>query len=214
MADARRIVLARHGQTEWNIDRRFQGKTDVPLNDVGREQAHALAARLSSWPFEVVYSSPLSRALYTASEIAERRGLVPVVLPELHEIDFATWEGQSIVALSEDPNGAFARWRDDPFFNPPQGAESWDDIKTRLSTAIKRILDGPEQHIVVISHGGVMRALYAVLVGMDPHKVWDMDVSNCAFSGVEIRRGRACLAFANDNLHIRCGETGQSLPVW
>ena len=213
MADARRILLARHGQTEWNITRRFQGKTDVPLNDAGRSQAHALASRLSSWPFEAVYSSPLSRALYTASAIAERRGLEPVVIPELREIDFAAWEGKSIDALSAEGD-VFARWRSDPFFNPPPGAENWDDIKTRLSIALKRILDGPEQRVVVISHGGVMRALYSVLVGMDPHKVWDMDVSNCAFSGVELRHGRACLAFANDNLHIRGGDAGQKLPVW
>ncbi|MBQ9565034.1 MAG: histidine phosphatase family protein [Synergistaceae bacterium] len=210
----RRIVLARHGQTEWNQERRFQGKTDIPLNDVGMAQAHALAVRLSRWPVEAVYSSPLSRALYTATAIAERHHLDPVVLTELHEVDFADWEGQSIAALSEDRGEEFSRWWEDPFFNPPLGAETWEEIETRLSRATRRILAGPEREILIVSHGGITRALYAVLAGMDPHKVWNVDVSNCAISGVEIRMGRPRLAFANDDLHIRAGKAGRTLPVW
>ena len=212
--EVRHIVLVRHGQTEWNQERRFQGKTDTSLNDVGREQARALAGRLSSWPVEVVYSSPLERALYTARTVAERHGLSPQVLEELHEVDFAEWEGLSIPALKTERRRDFERWRADPFFNPPPGAETWEDIHGRLERAFRKILEGPENRIVVVSHGGVMRAIYAVLVGLDPHMVWNMDVSNCAMSGVEVRNGRICLAFANDDLHIRGREAGQAMPVW
>ena len=210
----RRIVLARHGQTEWNQERRFQGNTDTPLNDAGREQARALARRLSSWPVEIVYSSPLQRALYTASALAEPHGLRPVVLPELCEVDFADWEGRSIPALMKEREDAFARWRADPFFNPPPGAETWEGIRVRLSRAVELILEREQRRIVVVSHGGIVRALYAVLAGLDPHKVWNMDVSNCAISGVELRQGRPCLVFANDDLHVRAGEAGARLPVW
>ncbi|MBR1671754.1 MAG: histidine phosphatase family protein [Fretibacterium sp.] len=210
--DGRRIVLARHGQTQWNQERRFQGSTDTPLNETGRRQAQALAVRLSSWPVEVIYSSPLSRALYTATVVGERHGLTPVVLPELREVGFAGWEGQSVPELAKAEN--FARWRADPFFNPPQGGETWEEVHGRLSRAVGAILEGPQRQILIVAHGGVMRGLYAVLAGMDPHKVWNMDFSNCAISGVELRWGRPCLAFANDDLHIRGGEPGQSMPVW
>ncbi|MBQ9527838.1 MAG: histidine phosphatase family protein [Fretibacterium sp.] len=210
--DGRRIVLARHGQTQWNQERRFQGSTNTPLNETGREQARALAARLSSWPMEVIYSSPLDRALYTASVVGERHGLSPIVLPELREVGFAGWEGQSIPELAKA--GDFARWRADPFFNPPEGGETWGEILWRLSRAVETILEGPQRQILIVAHGGVMRGLYAVLAGMDPHKVWNMDFSNCAISGVEMRWGRPCLAFANDDLHIRGGEPGQRMPVW
>lgn len=210
----RRVVLARHGQTDWNQERRFQGKTDTPLNDVGREQAHALAARLSSWPLEVVYSSPLERALYTAAAIAERHELRPTPLQELHEIDFAEWEGLSIPRLEVEQKEDFARWRGDPFFNPPPGGETWEGIRARLSRALSLILGEAHRRIVIVSHGGVMRALYAVLAELDPHTVWNLDVSNCAISGVELRQGRMRLAFANDDLHIRAGEAGRRLPVW
>ena len=193
-AELTRVIFARHGQTEWNLQVRFQGKTDVPLTDTGKHQAHALAERLSSWPLEAVYTSPLSRALYTANAVAERHNLTPIILPELQEINFASWEGQSIPNLKTEQHEAYSRWRSDPFFNPPSGAEN--------------------KSIAVISHGGIMRAMYAVFLGLNPHKVWNMDVTNCAMSGVEMRNGRPCLVFANDDLHIRAGEAGQKLPVW
>ena len=212
--ERRRVIFARHGQTEWNKEIRFQGKTNVRLTDEGKRQAHALASRLSSWPLEVVYTSPLDRAVYTAQAIAERHKLEPVLLPELQEIDFASWEGQSIPVLDKEQHEAFSLWRADPFFNPPKGAETWEKLHTRLTRALKIILDTPYRRIAVVYHGGIMRALYAIFVGLNPHKVWNMDVSNCAMSGVELRYGRPCLVFANDDMQIRAGEAGQKLPVW
>ncbi|MBQ7196985.1 MAG: histidine phosphatase family protein [Synergistaceae bacterium] len=212
--EPRRIILARHGQTEWNIQYRFQGRTNVKLTDTGKRQAHALAARLSSWPVEIVYTSPLDRAFYTASAIAERHNLTPVILPELEEINFASWEGESIPNLEHEQHSIYSLWRSDPFFYPPEGAETWEKLYVRMSHAVKTFLAGDYKKIVVVSHGGIMRALYAVFVGLNPHKVWNMEVSNCSMSGIEMRRGRPCLIFTNDDLHVRAGECGEKLPVW
>ena len=214
LTEPRKIILARHGQTEWNKQARFQGRTNIQLTETGKSQAHSLAERLSSWPIDIIYTSPLDRARFTASAIGERHDLTPIDLPELEEINFGTWEGQSINALEHDQHEAFARWRADPFFNPPAGAETWEKLYARLSRAVKIFLEGSYNHIVVVSHGGIMRALYAVFVGLNPHKVWNMEVSNCAMSGIEIKFGRACLIFANDDLHIRAGKIGEKLPVW
>ena len=153
--ERRRVIFARHGQTEWNKEIRFQGKTNVRLTDEGKRQAHALASRLSSWPLEVVYTSPLDRAVYTAQAIAERHKLEPVLLPELQEIDFASWEGRSIPELDREQHERFSLWRADPFFNPPPGAETWEKLYTRLSRAVKTFLDGQYTRIAVISHGGI-----------------------------------------------------------
>ena len=206
--------MVRHGQTEWNQQYRFQGRTDVPLNDEGREQAERLAGRLASWPVEVVYSSPLERAVTTAWAVAKPHGLVPVMLEELVEVRFGAWEGRSILREMAGERDAFRAWKRDPFFNMPPGAEDWESIRDRTAKAVETILGGPQERIVVVSHGGVMRALYAVLVGFDPHQVWNMDVTNCAMTGVELRNGRACIRFANDDLHVRGGRAGRTLPVW
>ncbi|MBQ3401763.1 MAG: histidine phosphatase family protein [Synergistaceae bacterium] len=212
--ETRRIILARHGQTEWNKEFKFQGRTNVQLTEEGKRQAHSLASRLSSWPPEVIYTSPLDRAKYTASAIASRFNLEPVILPELEEINFGTWEGQSLIALENEHHEEYSRWRSDPFFNPPEGAEDWEHLSTRLSRAVKVMLDGPQRRIIAVSHGGIMRALYAVFLGLNPHKTWNIDVANCSMSGIEIHKGRPWLSFTNDNMHIRAGEYGEKLPVW
>ena len=207
-----RIILARHGQTQWNLEMKFQGQTNTQLTQTGKLQAAALAERLSNWDFEVVYSSPLDRALYTATQIASKKNLEPVILPELEEINFGCWEGASIPSIKEQNNEKFARWRADPFFNVPDKAEHWENIQKRLSKAIEFVLNSNYKNIVMVSHGGIIKALYAVFLGLDLHKTWGMDVSNCSISGIEMRNGRACLAFSNDDLHIR--SSFKNLPVW
>ncbi len=212
--EPRRIILARHGQTEWNKAFRFQGRTNVQLTEEGKRQAHLLASRLSSWPPEVIYTSPLDRSMYTAEAIGCKFGLEPVVLPELEEINFGTWEGQSLNTLEQEHHEIFTKWRSDPFFNPPEGAEAWDVLSARLKRALKLMLDRPEKRIIAVSHGGIMRAMYAVIMGLNPHNTWNMEVSNCSMSGIEIRKGMAHLSFTNDDLHIRAGKYGEKLPVW
>ena len=129
----RRIILARHGQTEWNKSFRFQGRTNVQLTDEGKRQAHSLAERLKSWPPDVIYTSPLDRAKFTAQVIASVFGMTPVILPELEEINFGMWEGESLISLEHEKPEAYNRWRSDPFFNPPEGAETWPEIEARLT---------------------------------------------------------------------------------
>ena len=173
-----------------------------------------MARRLSTWPPDVIYTSPLDRAKFTAQAIAEKCNLSPIIINELEEIYFGDWEGQSIKELQQNQYNNFSGWREDPFFNPPQNAETWRDLSTRLSKAFKIFMSGSYKKVVVVSHGGVMRALYAVILGLNPHRTWNMDVSNCAMTGIEIRNGHACLAFSNDNMHIKAEKFGGNLPVW
>ncbi|MBQ4400694.1 MAG: histidine phosphatase family protein [Synergistaceae bacterium] len=80
--------------------------------------------------------------------------------------------------------------------------------------AVEIMLESPYKRIVAVSHGGIMRALYAVIMGLDPHHTWYMEVSNCSISGIDIVGTRRYLSFTNDNLHIKAGKYGESLPIW
>jgi broad specificity phosphatase PhoE len=146
------ILLARHGETDWNAERRVQGHTDRPLNDTGRAQARALADELGVDQIDAVYASDLSRALHTARAIAEPRGLDVVPVPQLRERDFGTWEGlRDDEILDRFPEAHTGPWGD---------AETVDELEARVLTALREIAARhPDGRVLVVSHGGPLRAV-------------------------------------------------------
>ncbi len=148
------ILLARHGETDWNAERRVQGHADRPLNETGLAQALALAETLADEQLTAVYSSDLTRAYETARVVAETHALQVEVLPALRERDFGTWEGLTEEdALERFPEARNGSWGD---------AETRDELATRILEALQRIaLDHPESQVLVVTHGGPLRAMLA-----------------------------------------------------
>jgi broad specificity phosphatase PhoE len=145
-----RIILARHGETDWNLERRWQGHSDRPLNETGREQAEALADELADEPIAAVYSSDLVRAHETARIVAERLGLDVVTVPELRERRFGSWEGLQDVEVERRFPGVHG---------PPDG-EPRDEMTRRVLESLQRIAASHEgRTVLVVSHGGPMRAV-------------------------------------------------------
>jgi broad specificity phosphatase PhoE len=208
------IVLMRHGRTDWNDAHRFQGRTDVPLNEKGLAQAEKTADRLAKWPVDVVYTSPMIRARQTAQAIAARHGQEPIVIEDLVEVDFGPWENQGFESIRDQYPDLMRKWTADPFFHGPEGAETWESIRARAERAVEIVLREKGERVVVVSHGGTMRALFSVLLGVDPHVVWNLKASNCALNGVEVRKDQTLLAFSNDELHLKEELAGITLPLW
>jgi broad specificity phosphatase PhoE len=160
------ILLARHGQTDWNRDRRFQGHADPPLNEAGRDQARALGEQLAGVPLRAIYSSDLRRAAETASLVAGSMGLEPVALPELREIDVGEWSGLTFSEIEDRYPEGVRRHR--------AGADGWEAGEThaamqlRIVDAVRRIAAShPDEHVLLVIHGGTMRALLAEAEGVD-----------------------------------------------
>jgi broad specificity phosphatase PhoE len=146
------ILLARHGETDWNLEHRVQGHTDRPLNNTGREQARALAEELTGEDVDAVYASDLARALDTARAIAEPRGLPVIPVPELRERDFGTWEG----LLDDEILARFPQARTGPWGD----AETVEELEERVLAALRRIAEQhPDEQVLVVSHGGPLRAV-------------------------------------------------------
>jgi probable phosphoglycerate mutase len=164
------ILLARHGETDWNRDLRFQGHADVPLNDTGRAQARELARSLVGEPIDAVYSSDLLRARETAEIVAERLGL-PVELDDgLREIDVGSWQGSTRAELDG------REW----------DGETYDDHRHRTVAAILRIAERhPGASVLVVAHGGTMRRVQEAASG-EPLPV----VENCGTWTVTAEDGR------------------------
>jgi len=168
MADDRILYLARHGETDWNAQGRWQGQTDVPLNPAGRGQARELAARARAAGIRAVATSDLLRARETAEIVASELGLaVGLVDPALRERRFGCFEGLTRDEVAARFPEAWAGHLRDPEPAPP-GGESRAELLGRLlpavATAVTR-LPGP---LLVVMHGGSMRALLAEHVGGMP----------------------------------------------
>jgi len=153
------ILLARHGETDWNRERRVQGHSDTPLNDTGRAQARALADELAGEAIDAVYSSDLARAYETARIVADSRGLEVTALRDFRERHFGTWEGMTDdEVLDRFPQAASGPWGD---------AETVDEMARRVLDALQRIADAhPDGRVLVVSHGGPLRSVL-VRCGVD-----------------------------------------------
>jgi broad specificity phosphatase PhoE len=172
------LFFIRHGETDWNAERRYQGRVDIPLNATGRSQARRngieLRALLANPDDLDFVSSPLSRARETMEIVRDELGLSPGAYSldeRLLELSYGTWEGQLQSDLPTiDMPGLMARNRD-PFSWRPERGESYADLLDRVAPWVKTI----ERDTVVTSHGGVSRCLRAHLLGLDPETIPELE---------------------------------------
>ncbi len=184
------LYLVRHGETDWNLAHRIQGATDIPLNDTGRAQAASTGRLLSRKRWDAIYSSPLSRALETASIIAREVGLPgPVVVKSIVERNYGDAEGLA------DPELA-ARFPGD---TPVPGRESREEVVARVLPALVTLAEKhPDQAVLVVSHGGVIRS---ILNAVDPQGTHGM-ITNGSVHSFRHDNGTLELIAFNDPIDI------------
>jgi broad specificity phosphatase PhoE len=162
------ILLARHGESDWNRDGRWQGHADRPLTERGRRQAQELARHLAHVDLDAIYSSDLRRAQESAEIVGRAKGLDVKTIPALREVDVGSWSGLTRTEAEQRYPEAYPRWI--------AGEEGWDDGETydelsnRVLDAVQRIAaDHPEERVLVVAHGGSIRAVHAAALGVDVH---------------------------------------------
>jgi probable phosphoglycerate mutase len=174
--DATRLLLIRHGETDWNAANRIQGQLDIPLNARGREQARLLAEALAERdPIDHIYSSDLARALQTAQAIGTRLQSPITPMAALRERAFGAFVGRTFADVRASDPEQSERWRRrDPGWAPPHGETlvHFRDRITRAVTALAR--QNPGRQIAVVAHGGVLDVMYRAATGLElpPPRTW------------------------------------------
>lgn len=163
-----RVLLARHGQTDWNAAGKIQGSSDIPLNDTGRSQARALSEKLRDGQYrvQVIYTSPLKRARETAEVVGNALGVDVVCAPELTELNFGDWEGCSWGEIGERWPEQFAAYSADRRNYAPPGGESYAEMLTRARPFLDSLRRKRGGDALCVCHSAVMRGLLADLQGM------------------------------------------------
>ncbi|MDR1966511.1 MAG: histidine phosphatase family protein [Synergistaceae bacterium] len=206
-----RIFLIRHGETDWNKNFRYQGVSDVELNDAGLEQARRVALRLARTAPTRVYSSPLARARRTAEVIMEHNaGGAPIELcGDIREVSFGSWEGITLPEVKRLYPEILAAWSATPFSATPPGGEAFEDVASRARRAAALIKGArkPGEAVFVVAHGAVLRALIAAMLDIGNMDVmWRMRIDNCSVSVIDAWELRSSLLLLNDTHHARMDD--------
>jgi glucosyl-3-phosphoglycerate phosphatase len=184
---SRRIILWRHGRTAWNAERRFQGQTDIPLDDTGVAQAARAAKVLARLHPNRIHSSDLSRARVTADALAALTGLSVVEDVDLRETYAGQWQGLTRTELEERFGDDLQQWAAGAEIRPG-GGETRGEVAERMVASVTRGLDGMAsgETLVVATHGGAARAAIGALLGL-PIEHWAAlgVLANCAWSVLE-----------------------------
>lgn len=160
------VIFWRHGETDYNVERRFQGQSDIPLNQRGRRQAAQAASYLSELRPELIVSSDLSRAADTADALASLLETEIVRDERLRETAFGRWEGRTRDEITATWPQELDEWLRGADMNPP-GGESRIESGQRVASAIGAIVDGSDARIIaIVAHGAVLRAAAELLLGM------------------------------------------------
>jgi broad specificity phosphatase PhoE len=170
-----RLILIRHGQTDWNLESRWQGQADVPLNSHGLEQARRVATELASAGIQVIYTSDMQRALQTAEPLARLTGVPVRIDPRLREIHQGDWQGLLVSDIVARYGELFYRRQADPAAVAPPGGETLEQVRRRAYKVFDEILDRHHDGTVaIVGHGFVIALLRLCLENRPLADVWQL----------------------------------------
>jgi probable phosphoglycerate mutase len=202
-----RFIVARHGETLWNVEQRIQGQGDSPLTPAGIAQARALARRLANEPFDVLVSSDLGRARATARHVAEVTGHALVLDRHFRERSFGAGEGLTYAEIDRDYPSAFTRVREvDPDYKIP-GGESRREFHERVREGFESLAKAHAgKRVAVVTHGGVLATFYRHVHGIALHVPQSIPITNAAYNALAFDGERWSIEAWSDAAHLDGAE--------
>jgi broad specificity phosphatase PhoE len=198
------IVIVRHGRTAWNQKERFRGLAEIELDETGIKQAAATANRLVRMPVSAIYSSPVRRAMQTASPIAAALNLTITKLPALSDIDFGELEGLTFEDAEKRYPDIYHQWFHESHLVKFPGGESYAEAKTRAANAVDKIIAGLEDETVVfVTHRVISHMLILHLLKLDDLQFRKIVQQECCIDIFQKQKGNIYAILINDTCHLR-----------
>ena len=199
-----KVILIRHGETDWNKEQIFRGRIDVALNEVGLAQARSVQATLKDVQINAIYSSPLSRALETARVVGEGRNCEIRIEEGFIDIDFGRWQGLSHQKVKEDYKDLYEMWLSKPqMVTFPEG-ESLEEVQKRSMKALEKVIKKhPEETLAIISHRVLNKVLLCSILGLELSHFWYIKQDTCALNRFEYKDDKYYLTLLNDTCHLK-----------
>ena len=198
-----KLYIIRHGQTDWNVEGKIQGRQDIPLNAAGRSQAEMLAKGMEKRPVTAIYSSPQIRAMETAETLARAQGMAVIPVPELAEIGYGDWEGRTASDILAKERKLYEEWWQHPATVAPPGGETLNQVDERCRQAWDMIRSGMKGDTAVVAHGGTLAHFIVHLLEGQP-EAKEIVVSNASITTMDYdpESGACRLVDLNDCSHL------------
>jgi phosphoserine phosphatase len=199
-----KIILVRHGETEWNAAEVFRGRADVALNENGLKQAKLVGDYLKGEPIDAVYSGPLQRAVKTAEAIASPHKIPVNIVENLNDIDCGEWEGKPLTLVEAIYPDVYADWLDTPEQTRLPDGESLDDVNSRVVPFVwDTVLHSGLETIVFVSHRAVHKVLICALLKLDNVSFWNFKLDNAGLTRFTFDGKRVIMTAHNDTSYLK-----------
>jgi broad specificity phosphatase PhoE len=198
------IYLIRHGETEWNKEEIFRGRTDISLNEVGFREAELIGEYLKGKDIHVIYSSPLLRAKETARRIAQVFNLKVQLLEGIIDMSFGKWEGRPLREVRIHDGELYQQWREQPHLVKLPGGESLDEVRMRAMAALEAVMESYHgNNIVLVSHRVINKVILCGILGIDNSHFWQISQDTAAINLIQFKEGKYILSLLNETCHLK-----------
>jgi broad specificity phosphatase PhoE len=198
-----KLILARHGETVWNVEKIYRGRADVNLDEVGIKQAELLGKYLSNWKLEAIYSSPVKRALDTANIVARYQKIGVYTAEGLIDFDYGEWQSLPEQEVTRLYPALLDEWHNNPHKVKMPGGESLEDVRRRAIEVVNDALSKYQGSIVLVSHRVVIKVLICSLLGLDNSHFWNINQDVGGITIFNYVDGRFVLTRHNDTSHLK-----------
>ena len=199
-----RVYLVRHGQTAWNVGEIFRGRADIPLDETGKHEVHLAGETLKDEALHAVYSSPLSRSMETAENIAKFHDISVRPLDAIIDISYGEWEGLGNQEVQQKYPDLHALWLTEPHKVLFPGGESLDEVRSRTMAALEDLLvKHQDENFALVAHRVPNKVICCALLGLDNSHFWRIQQDTASTNLFVYRNGQWIISYLNDTSYLK-----------
>ena len=199
-----KVYLVRHGQTAWNVGEIFRGRADIPLDETGKREVHLAGEALKDETLHAVYSSPLSRSMETAENIAKFHQIQVTPFDPIIDISYGEWEGLENQVVKEKYPELHALWHHEPHKVKFPGGESLDEVRLRTMKGLEDLLaKHKNENFVLVAHRVPNKVICCALLGLDNSHFWRIQQDTASTNLFIFRDGQWIISLLNDTSYLK-----------
>lgn len=199
-----KVYVVRHGQTAWNLEEVFRGRMDIPLDETGKKEVHLAGEALKDETLNAIYSSPLSRSMETAENIAKFQNIPVTPLESIIDISYGEWEGVSLVEVQKKYPDLYGLWLKEPHNITFPGGESLEQVRVRTRNAIDDLVEKhKDENIALVAHRVPNKVICCSLLGIDNSNFWRIQQDTASTNLFVYKDGQWIISYLNDTSYLK-----------